>query len=156
MVLLASLNAETFPPNITANLGTGREKNNKKRLSRAVRVVQLARGGTASLLFHAGWDIRFTLALMQCATPYPAQMIDCILAKPNGSPSLISLLWSHMWDDTDGQRAPSCTDAQSLFLAGMIKVKLMSEAIVLDHIALALFSPVITASGISGRFLISG
>lgn len=42
------------------------------------------------------------------------------------------------------------------FWAGMIKVKLMSEAIVLDHIALTLFSPVIAASGISGRSLISG
>lgn len=103
-------NVETFQPNNTANLGNGREKkNNKKLLSGAVQTVQLARGrnSIAAFLRWPGYQIH-----IGSYTPYPAQMIDCLLAEPNGSPSLISLLSAHMWGDTDGRRASSCTDAQ--------------------------------------------
>lgn len=43
------------------------------------------------LLVHVGEGIIFTLALTQRTTPYPARMIDGVLAKPNGRSTLISL-----------------------------------------------------------------
>lgn len=61
-------------------------------ITQLLSLVMLAfRGTTTQLLFHTGQGIIFTLALTQCAPPYPAWMIDCIFAKPNGHTSLISL-----------------------------------------------------------------
>lgn len=97
MVLLASLNAETFPPNIAANLGNGREEKQQKAVvsGRSRGSVGSQRDGIAAFPRWLGYQIHIGSYAVHYTVPSSDDRLHPREAKWQPLPD-ISALESHV------------------------------------------------------------